>query len=351
MDASYYSPLTKLYQGHLQQPSLTLDLPLLHAARPHALPPSLLVPTHTFALPQAKSSARSSLPPSSRSSHVLDCSFVPGHPSLLVCSTAPAGLVVSVDLATGQAVQSFLLPPLAEPRLDGLCSGVDPAVPLPSLARPAPSAASLSCAQMHGDPSSPLLFLGTSAGDIFAYDLRFAGRGGPRDTRGCPTLHLEGAHDGIVSAVRAGGGANTLCARSTALPSHVLISGGLQDNWIRLFDLRFPFHYSSGPRRREARARLGRGRAKTASAAGSGRLRAGGREAASRTRRTPFNSIPLAAPPEPRETYSFPPRSRRGGSASAHAGGRATRGRTSPTYPLTGHWRWLSQRRSSATVH
>ncbi|KFG99615.1 hypothetical protein TGVAND_299820 [Toxoplasma gondii VAND] len=238
MDASFYSPLTSLFEGHLQQPSLTLDLPLLHASRPHKLPPSLLLPTHAFLLPEVRPTAKQVLPLSLQSSHVFDCSFVPQHPSLLVCSSAPAGFVVALDLATGQAVQSFLLPP-ASSRLDGANSVVSSLYTSTNPAYPA-----LTAAHMHGDPSSPLLFLGTSVGDIFAYDLRFAGRGA--GVYGHPTLHLERAHDGVVSSLRAGGGSNLSAARPPSLPSHVLVSGGLQDNWIRLFDLRFPFHYSVG---------------------------------------------------------------------------------------------------------
>ncbi|CBZ55621.1 conserved hypothetical protein [Neospora caninum Liverpool] len=241
MDASFYSPLTSLFQGHLQQPSLTLDLPLLHASRPHKLPPSLLVPTHTFLLPDVRPSSKQVMPLSLRSSYVLDCSFVPQHPSLLVCSSAPAGFVVALDLATGQAVQSFLLPPATRSRLDGVRS--DNA----SLYSSTGSSPSLTAAHMHGDPSSPLLFLGTSVGDIFAYDLRFAGSG-RCGVYGHPTLHLERAHDGIVSSLRTGGGGTGMSAvHPTSLPGHVLVSGGLQDNWIRVFDLRFPFHYSTGP--------------------------------------------------------------------------------------------------------
>ncbi|KEP61013.1 UNVERIFIED_CONTAM: hypothetical protein HHA_299820 [Hammondia hammondi] len=238
MDASFYSPLTSLFEGHLQQPSLTLDLPLLHASRPHKLPPSLLLPTHTFLLPDVRPTAKQVLPLSLQSSYVFDCSFVPQHPSLLVCSSAPAGFVVALDLATGQAVQSFLLPP-ASSRLDGADSRVSSLYTSTNSAYPA-----LTAAHMHGDPSSPLLFLGTSVGDIFAYDLRFAGHGA--GVYGHPTLHLERAHEGIVSSLRAGGGSNLSAARPPSLPGHVLVSGGLQDNWIRLFDLRFPFHYSAG---------------------------------------------------------------------------------------------------------
>lgn len=241
MEPPFFSPVPpRLFQGQLQQPDLTLDLPLLQACRPHFLPPSLLVPSNTFLFPRPRIRHDTLLDVSSE--YVFDCSYLPQHPHLLVCTCAPKGFTVVLDLETGQAVQHFfpLTPSSSSARLDGTpsCRG---------LSRSASSSyPSITCARMHGDPSCPLLFSGNSAGDISAYDLRFAGSAVGMYRH--PTLLLENAHDGIVSAIRAGGGDTWTghVRNSLSLPEHVFFSSGLQDNWIRSFDLRFPFHYSTG---------------------------------------------------------------------------------------------------------
>ncbi|PHJ25694.1 hypothetical protein CSUI_000461 [Cystoisospora suis] len=229
----------RLFQGQLQQPDLTLDLPLLQTCRPHFLPPSLLLPTSTFLFPRPKIRHDTVLDVSFE--YVFDCSYLPQHPHLLVCTCTPKGFTVVLDIETGQAVQHFF-----PPQTSSSSSRLDDGFSCCGTSRLVSSYPSVTCAHMHGDPSCPLLFSGNSAGDVSAYDLRFAGSAIGMYRH--PTLLLENAHDGIVSAIRAGGGGGcwTGGARNPlSLPDHVFFSSGLQDNWIRSFDLRFPFHYST----------------------------------------------------------------------------------------------------------
>lgn len=181
--------------------------------RPHYKPPSAILPVGTYLLPLPKTS-----------SHVQGCRharnilFTPHNPSLLLTHTSDDALV-AFDMRAGAFFSELQL-----------FAGHN--VPTDSLRR-------TTCVHANQYPGSPLVFAGCRNGDVLMFDTRISGfssKFAAQHRR--PTLRLPAAHDGSLCGIRSG----------LIHHPHNFLTGGSEDRWLRLFDLRFPFHYSSaGP--------------------------------------------------------------------------------------------------------
>lgn len=205
--------ICSLTQGSLAEGGSTVDSHLVGLFRPHIQPPTALRPAGIYVLPLAE---RSTFPRSCRRIH--DIQFAPHDPSLLFTSTSDDAML-AFDMNTGGFFSEIQLSAGVERR-----NGAPHPIKSPS------------CVHVSRYQGAPLIFSGSQDGDIFVFDARIQSLNVRFSRRNpCPTLRLPAAHDGSVCGIRSG----------LALQPHVFVTGGREDRWIRLFDLRFPFHYTS----------------------------------------------------------------------------------------------------------
>lgn len=207
------SSICSLAHGSLADGGSTVDSHLMALFRPHFKPPSAILPvgTYTLPFPQGSTHVRSC-----RQIH--DLHAAPHSPSLLLVCTSDDALL-TFDMNAGAFFSEIEMSAghswAASPR-------------------------SASCVHVNRYPGTPLVFAGSLEGDVLVFDIRisslnakFSGR------KDRPTLRIPAAHDGALCGIRTG----------VANHPHLFITGGREDRWLRLFDLRFPFHYSSGSSR------------------------------------------------------------------------------------------------------
>lgn len=188
-----------------------MDHHLMVLCRPHYKPPSALLPVGIYGLPLSQGSTKFK---SCR--HVRDISFTPHDPSLLLACTSDDALL-AFDMNAGAFFSETQL--LAER------TGA------------AKSKHNAACVHVNRCPAAPLVFAGSPEGDVLIFDIRISGINAKFSGRKvCPAIRLPAAHDGALCGIRTG----------LALHSHLFLTGGREDRWIRIFDLRFPLHYSSG---------------------------------------------------------------------------------------------------------
>ncbi|OEH79862.1 hypothetical protein cyc_06819 [Cyclospora cayetanensis] len=200
-----------LAHGSLAEGGATVDSHLIELCRPHHKPPSALLPVATYRLP---------LPPGGAQfrTHrkLCDIHFGAHDPSVLLACTNDNTLLF-FDMNAGAFYLEIQLSAEREVAGNSVCG--------------------TSCVHVNRCPDSPLIFCGSPNGDILLFDARVSGLNAKfSGRRVCPTLRIPAAHDGPVCGIRTG----------LALHPHLFLTGGREDRWIRLFDLRFPFHYSSG---------------------------------------------------------------------------------------------------------
>ncbi|CDI83180.1 hypothetical protein, conserved [Eimeria praecox] len=211
MEGQQKSSICSLAYGSLAEAGATVDTHILTLCRPHYKPPSAILPVGNYILPSPESGTCLG---SSRG--VYDILFTPYSSSeLLACTTG--GTVLTFDINHAAFV--------SEIRVTG-----GPGA--------APSQKSCAvCVHVNRDPNTPLLFSGSPNGDVMVFDSRIAGLSAKLlGGKFCPTLRLPSAHDGAICGIGTG----------VALHPQLFLTGGREDRWIRVFDLRFPFHYSSG---------------------------------------------------------------------------------------------------------
>ncbi|CDJ30662.1 uncharacterized protein EMH_0060260 [Eimeria mitis] len=211
MDRQQRSSICSLAYGSLPEAGATVDTHLLTQCRPHYKPPSAISPVAKYMLPLPQKGTRLG---SSRG--VYDVLFSPSSPSLLLACTSE-GTILTFDMNHG----AFL----SEMQVVGEHGAV-------------PSRSSYAaCVHVNRDPNTPLIFSGSPNGDVMVFDLRISGLSAKLfGQKFCPTLRLPSAHDGALCGIGTG----------VALHPQLFLTGGREDRWIRVFDLRFPFHYSSG---------------------------------------------------------------------------------------------------------
>ncbi|KAL8454574.1 hypothetical protein Emed_000295 [Eimeria media] len=208
MKRSRRSSICPLAHGLLAEGGATVDSYLIDSCRPHQKPPSALLPVAVHALPS----------PSSNTDHwctrkFLGIHFAPHEPSLLFACCSD-GALLGFDMVAGAFFSEIQLSPRSRLHNAQRTSFHD-----------------VSCVHMSRCAGAPLIFTGTSDGDILIFDSRISGL-----TAAPPALRLSAAHKGGLCGIRDG----------VDLHPHLFLTGGREDRWLRLFDLRFPFHYSSG---------------------------------------------------------------------------------------------------------
>lgn len=211
MERQQKGSICSLAYGSLAEAGATVDTHLLELCRPHYKVPSALLPVAKYGLPHPQSGA------GLRSFRgVNDVLFTPYCPSLLLACT-PEGTILTFDMNHEAFISE--MPVAGEPG----------DMPNPNGYAP--------CVHVNRDPNTPLLFSGSPNGDVMVFDSRISGVSakllGPKL---CPILRLPSAHDGALCGIGTG----------VALHPQLFLTGGREDRWIRVFDLRFPFHYSSG---------------------------------------------------------------------------------------------------------
>ncbi|KAL8431402.1 hypothetical protein Efla_001757 [Eimeria flavescens] len=213
MESFQRSSMCSLAYGLLAEGGCTVDAQLLGSCRPHHKPPCSLVPVASHPLPLPKGSTHFC-----PRRHVKDIHFTPHDGSLLLtCCTDDALLLFDMHC---EAFFSEL--PLSAGTVGSIWRG---------------EPSSLSCVHVSRYPGTPLLFTGSSNGDVLVFDMRISGlRAEISGSKASPALRLAAAHNGGLCGIRTG----------LDLHPHLFLTGGREDGWLRLFDIRFPFHYSSG---------------------------------------------------------------------------------------------------------
>ena len=209
MDRQHTTSICPLAYGSLAEAGAAVDTHLLTLCRPHYKPPTAILPVAQYLLPLPQDGTRwGSL------REVCDILFTPSSPSFLLACTSE-GTVLSFDMNHGAFVSEMRV------------TGEPGAVPKSYAA----------CVHLNRDPNTPLLFSGSPNGDVMVFDSRTSGLSSKLfGQKLCPTLRLPSAHDGALCGIGTG----------VALHPQLFLTGGRDDRWIRVFDLRFPFHYSSG---------------------------------------------------------------------------------------------------------
>ncbi|CDJ41321.1 hypothetical protein, conserved [Eimeria tenella] len=209
MERLLSSSICSLAYGSLAEGRATVDTHLLALCRPHYKPPSAIFPVASYVLPLPQYCF------SSRSREVCDILFTPHSPSLALACTSENDLL-TFDMNCGSFISEIQLSP---------GSGAN-----------ANNGHRRSCTHINRDPGAPLIFSGAPNGDVMVFDARTSGITAKLlGQKFCPTLRLPSAHDGAVCGIGTG----------IALHPQLFLTGGREDRWLRLFDLRFPFHYSS----------------------------------------------------------------------------------------------------------
>ncbi|KAL8272683.1 hypothetical protein Esti_003387 [Eimeria stiedai] len=208
MKRSRRSSICPLAHGLLAEGGATVDSYLIDLCRPHLKPPSALLPVAAHGLPSPSTRTNLWFPRKFRGIH-----FAPHDPSLLFACCSD-GALLGFDMDARAFFSEIQLSPGSRSRI-GLQNSFQ----------------NVSCVHMGRYAGAPLIFTGTSGGDILIFDSRISGL-----TADPPALRLPAAHDGGLCGIRDG----------VDLRPHLFLTGGREDRWLRLFDLRFPFHYSSG---------------------------------------------------------------------------------------------------------
>ncbi|KAL8450787.1 hypothetical protein Emag_003075 [Eimeria magna] len=208
MKRSRRSSVCPLAYGLLADGGATVDSYLIDLCRPHQKPPSALLPVALHPLPSP--SSRTELWSSRKFQGI---HFAPHEPSLLFACCSD-GALLGFDMAAGAFFSEIQLS--SRSRLHS---------------KQQTPFHNVSCVHMSRCAGAPLIFTGTSGGDILIFDARVSGL-----TAAPPALRLSAAHNGGLCGIRDG----------VDLRPHLFLTGGREDRWLRLFDLRFPFHYSSG---------------------------------------------------------------------------------------------------------
>ncbi|CDJ51050.1 hypothetical protein, conserved [Eimeria brunetti] len=211
MERQQRSLICSLAYGSLPEAGATVDADLLTMCRPHYKPPSAIAPVAKCVLPLSPDGTRLG---SSRG--VYDILFPPYSPSSLLACTSE-GTALTFDMNHGTWISEMRV--VEGP---GAASNFNSSAP---------------CVHINRDPNTPLIFSGSSNGDVMVFDSRTSGLSAKLlGQKFCPSLRLPSAHDGALCGIGTG----------VALHPQLFLTGGREDRWIRVFDLRFPFHYSSG---------------------------------------------------------------------------------------------------------
>lgn len=200
-----------LAYGSFAEGGATVDSHLMALCRPHHKPPPAMLPVGTYVMPLPQGSS-----PLCREVH--DIHFAPHDPSLLLACTSD-DVLLAFDMNAGAFFSEIQLS-AGSANSSGSPKGMR----------------STSCVHVNRNPMAPLVFAGTMNGEVLIFDTRTSSLSGKLSRGFCPALRLTAAHSGAVCGIRT----------DLALQQHVFLTGGRDDRWLRLFDIRFPFHYTSG---------------------------------------------------------------------------------------------------------